>query len=873
MDRGCVSRVEPSMSPRGERVSEGIILATACLAPWAFGSVDAWAELALEASIALLTILRAFVGRGVSRGRLPICIPSLALGGLALLGVAQTIPLPTPVLRVIAPGIAATRAGLVPDVPASVAGDTDAPIAPPLATLSFVPELSTHTAVQLAAAWLLFQAVLGLGGGYASLRRFGIAMVVNCSLLALFSIAQALSWSGKIYGVRTTGIGNGWYTGGPFVCHNHLAAYLNLGLGFALGFLLARSHGGADRQGRPAGIGRNLGYAYAAGLIVVGILGSHSRGGFLAMVVAAVTTFAVLKLGTGRSRLALVALLTMSLAFLAAMGSASPLARLGTIFEAGTTGLNGRTEVWEAAARAIRIDPLFGTGLGTFAPAASPYFERDRGVFFSHAENEYLQMLVEGGLLGLVLAGLCLFAIARLGMAAMAAAPTSRDRAGVTGSLFGCLALCVQSLCDFPLHIPGVSVAAVVVSAHLCRLGLAARSTTRDTGGARSWPRFLWALAGAAMIGLALLLVRHGVAQARAEACVAGAGLPLPGATMTGPGIERLDPAEAGRRRTALEAALRSRPDWFEGHLRLGMTLLSLYQSEAEEWLTATMPDPEAASSLADPLRLHAVVHNDRPGEPAAVRQALEFEPVRRYLVPAARSFLEARRCCPVAALAHARLGSLDYLLSPAEPASTHAERALRLAGFDGRVADLAGRVSAQIGDLDLAARCWRRAFEIGVADSDWLGVAKAVDAALPAGQILEQVLSDSGKDSLRFACRIYAGQGNKTVRDQFLAAALERLARDTLLPAAERSWFEGQAEAWSGHPDVARDRMGKALALDSVRGEWRAEYVYWLMAWGDLSEAHRQARIGAAIDPRGKVTRRALKSAVDNLARFGPSL
>src|SRR5258708_5112507 len=88
MDRGCVSRVEPSMSPRGERVSEGIILATVCLAPWAFGSVDAWAELALEASIALLTILRAFVGRGVSRGRLPICIPSLALGGLALVGVA-----------------------------------------------------------------------------------------------------------------------------------------------------------------------------------------------------------------------------------------------------------------------------------------------------------------------------------------------------------------------------------------------------------------------------------------------------------------------------------------------------------------------------------------------------------------------------------------------------------------------------------------------------------------------------------------------------------------------------------------------------------------------------------------------------------------
>jgi O-antigen ligase/tetratricopeptide (TPR) repeat protein len=873
MDHGRVTRVEPSTSPRGKWASEGIVLGVACLAPWAFGSVDAWAELALEASIAVLTILRAFVGRDASRGRRPICIPSLAIGGLALLGVAQTIPLPTAVLKAIAPGIAETRTRLVPDSPASVVGDTGAPIAPPLATLSLVPELSAHTAAQLAAAWLLFQCVLGLGGGYASLRRFGIAMVINCSLLALFSIAQALSWGGKIYGVRTTAIGNGWYTGGPFVCHNHLAAYLNLGLGFALGFLLARSRHGVDRQGRPAGIGRNLVYAYAAGLIVVGIVGSHSRGGFLAMVTAAVTTFAVLKLGTGRSRLALIAVLTMSLGFLAAMGSASPLARLGTIFEAGTTGLNGRAEVWEAAARAGHIDPLFGTGLGTFAAAATPYFERDHGVFFSHAENEYLQIFVEGGLLGLVLAGLCLFAIAKLGMAALAAAPTSRDRSAVTGSLFGCLALCVQSLGDFPLHIPGVSVAAVITSAHLCRLGLAARSTTRDAGEAPQRPRVLRAVAGAAMIGLGLLLVRHGITQAMAEASVAGAGLPLPGATMTDSGIERLDPAEAGRRRAALEAALRSRPDWFEGHLRLGMTLLSLYQGEAERWLAATTPDPKDVSSLADPLRLHAVVHSDRLGEPDAVRQALEFEPVRLYLVPAARSFLEARRCCPVSALAHARLGSLDYLLSPAETASAHSERALRLAGFDGRVADLAARVAAQVGDLDLAARCWRRAFEIGVADSDWLGVARAVASALSSGQILEQVLSDSGKDSLRFACRIYTGPGNKTVRDQFLAAALERLARDTLLPAADRFWFEGQAEAWSGHPDVARDRMGKALALDAARGEWRAEYVYWLMSWGDLAEAHRQARIGAAIDPRGKVTRRALKSAVDSLARFGPSL
>src|ERR1022692_1693988 len=75
------------------RLSELTILVLVCLAPWAYGSVEAWAELGLYSGIALLTILG--LGRcwraGLS-GRL-FCLPSLALAGLVLFAFVQVTPL------------------------------------------------------------------------------------------------------------------------------------------------------------------------------------------------------------------------------------------------------------------------------------------------------------------------------------------------------------------------------------------------------------------------------------------------------------------------------------------------------------------------------------------------------------------------------------------------------------------------------------------------------------------------------------------------------------------------------------------------------------------------------------------------------------
>ena len=123
--------------------------------------------------------------------------------------------------------------------PEHVLGDTDVAVALPAATLSLEPDSTLQTAARLAAAWLLFQAVLGLKGTPGVSLRFARVVVLNAALLSLFAIVQGLTWNGRIYWVRPAPrVRGSWSAGGPFVSHSHLAAYLNMGLGLALGLLL-----------------------------------------------------------------------------------------------------------------------------------------------------------------------------------------------------------------------------------------------------------------------------------------------------------------------------------------------------------------------------------------------------------------------------------------------------------------------------------------------------------------------------------------------------------------------------------------------------------------------------------------------------------
>jgi hypothetical protein len=58
----------------------------------------------------------------------------------------------------------------------------------------------------------------------------------------------------------------------------------------------------------------------------------------------------------------------------------------------------------------------------------------------------------------------------------------------------------------------------------------------------------------------------------------------------------------------------------------------------------------------------------------------------------------------------------------------------------------------------------------------------------------------------------------------------------------------------------------------DHIRPEWREEFIDWLVHWGDVEEASRQARIGLTLHPDHPGIQRALQSALDAYARGAPA-
>ena len=890
-----------------DRISEFILMFLIVLAPWAFGSVEAWAQLWLYAGIALVTGFNYRRIRVWNRDDRLVCFSRVALGGLVLLALFQAVPLMNGILLRLAPSLAAQRARLLPNRPELVLGDTAGAVALPARTLSLEPDSTLQTAAKLAAAWLLFQAVLSLRNDPGFSLRLAHIVVFNAAMLSLFAIVQSLTWNGSIYWIRPAhaAIASSWSSGGPFLNHSHLAAYLNMGLGLALGLLLRGNWRDFFRYDS-----MKLWTAYSAAIIAVGVISSHSRSGFMGLAVAAIVVACFLRtrlipLGFGLG----VALVMIGLCLALLGGSSSFGTRLATILDVDNEGYSSRLEIWQGALRAWWARPFWGSGFGVFPVAVISYLRHHNPGFFARAENEYVDMLVEGGTVGFMLLLAFVAGIAGLGRRAIADVNLGPERGVVGGAAFGLLALAVQSSADFAPHIPAVGVLAIVLCGVIARVGRAAgvnrgevtaessrscshhppprTASVRDrlahwttlqwlshsklkwyslSGHTRRVRRCSMELIGLVPVALAVLLVINAVRETWVENRLDRAGLPVPGTYLTTVGTLETTTLGLDEYRLALEQVLRVCPNWSEGHLRLGMVHLGMYREMTREWLEVLALDPDETDRMAEPLRLLGQVHE--PAVDAIVtRDVLGDEPVLNHLVPAAHCFLEARRCSPFLALPHAEIAALHYLLTGADQASTYVTRASVLAGNDRKLLTYLAQIAVEIRKPELAARCWRQS--LAVDPAGWTEIADAAQLALSPKNILNEVTSD-GSDAIRFADRLYPGPRQRSIREIFFAVAIERFAvrREMLTP--DELFLEGHALASLGQNVRAGKQMETSLALEPAQAARRQEYIEWLLNWGRADEAHAQALVGRYFSPESQVIREAVDRTAEALARGG---
>jgi O-antigen ligase len=405
------------------------------LAPLPFGSVVPWADAGLQ--VAFLTLWALALARPLeSSPWLRARRPAAALGLLGVLGLLQSMPLP----RALLPSFGGSAAGA--EAPAG------------WGPLSLSPWLTLSTAL----ACVALAAALLLGAELSRLRPARRLLWGSVLLASVFQVVYgARGWLDRAQTVWGVAVPTDLTRlRGTFVNPNHLALYLEVALAGTAAWLwwqLARNQEGARFETRLLRLAPPL----ALGLLLLGgLLGTGSRAGLLA---AAAGLGWQLWLGLGaalsrRKALVVVAGLVGAGALgLAALGLRTGFDRF-LEDSLTTSGGAGRLPVWQASLELFYRSPVLGTGLGSFRDAFPLVQPPSSPGSWWHAHNDWLELLVTSGALGL---GLALFGF----VAAWRALATcwrhgwrSEDRAAVLAAWGALVAVAVHELFDFGLTMP-----------------------------------------------------------------------------------------------------------------------------------------------------------------------------------------------------------------------------------------------------------------------------------------------------------------------------------------------------------------------------------------------------------------------------------
>lgn len=117
----------------------------------------------------------------------------------------------------------------------------------------------------------------------------------------------------------------------------------------------------------------------------------------------------------------------------------------------------GRVFVWKDCLNIIKDYPLFGTGLDTFRYIYPQYKTIEKAVRFNFAHNDYLQLMIETGIIGFLLLTIPLINFLKYSINKIFVLSKNKDFFGSyirLGALCGVLSILIHSLVDFNLHIP-----------------------------------------------------------------------------------------------------------------------------------------------------------------------------------------------------------------------------------------------------------------------------------------------------------------------------------------------------------------------------------------------------------------------------------
>ena len=841
------------------------VLLLVCLAagPWWAGGSDpgylTWASAAVACAGAVMLVGAAPFLHGGGK-RLPVPLAALPAVGLLSVVVLQTVS------PVAGDALETSRGGLASHlVPVTVC------------------RASTRGAAGVLAAGVLVFLLSGWLFPRSSTRRvLWWTLALSAAATALVGVAGRLGWELATLSSPRTGLAGF----ARFVNRSNAAQFLNVGAVAVAALLWDRGRGGRQVDAAGGG-GRRVPPLLAVGCgvtIGVGLLASLSRAGIAAPFAgAAVVGGCALPWadlfgrgggrGRGRSkrsgggprarryRIAGASVAVVLVATAAAgwwLGNERT--GIGRIFPADGGGpfdgrgpswltLDGRVPHWAEAVRVNAALPVFGAGSGTYRYAYLPVSTRASAGWFSHADNQYVEVLVETGAVGLALTLLFLGLLVRAARVCLTDARAAD--AGVAGSaLAGALGF--QSLFDYGLTRPAVFLAAAAVAGAVCGRATHVRFTARPVRAAS-----VESLGGLATVLMLVLLC--GWAAGEHHRAAPGDRHRL--LNSTDRDAAALSRDEVAREIGILTGAVRHRPDDVEARFALGRLFIRQYRDRVADALrtgdAGAGLTARQIESLSRPLA--AALSVDGGGE-AARRSLAEIrrDPiVRETLLPAFEHLAAARRSCPFVPRLDLHLARTAFAAPGERPGGGRFLWSLHRNSPGDTDAQLAaGRRAAAFGLDPLASACWSTALRADPATADSILEAMGTSAGAdgPGGSATERLSALLPPDTAaRLAAAEAVADGHPTVADGIASSVLRDVPAATL-PAPQRAL----AYRLTGRADAAIVAYAEYLASAPHDLPARLRLTDLLAERGSLDDAEEQLALARALSPDSPLVRAA---------------
>lgn len=661
---------------------------------------------------------------------------------LVLFTAFQTIPLPESVVGVLSPQRLESHQSLRPELDEHLPGEPSPLPRPGFLPLSIDSSRTRDSLVMFTAVLLTYVVSRNFIYTRAAAQRLAWAVFINGILLATLAMAQFFSSPHTViyWSVLTEGA-----VFGPFVCKNHYPDYLSFCIGLGLA-LLIQEWQKQDRENSFYALPNRSWVDWFShvlerfrsplsvflmgglGFMVVSVAFSMSRGGLIAVLTAGLLTWLLAMMARrnnpdenspGGGSLLLIPLLAVAAGLGAWFGWKPVEQRLETLWQDTRVATGDRLPLWRDLARAVPDYLWVGAGAGTTLHLETLTRQRPDipFMYYANAHNEYLEALLEGGVIRL---GLTLLILGSVLLAAIRGVLRFYRRTmgpWLLGAFFGLSMLAIHSVGDFGIHIPAVALLATVVAAftHAIRDELE-REPHRRRGrirfrlgrkGEQSMPPALPpmvatvstssegsplgstspTLSGGSVVAVALSMVLASVllafeswksvlVQRWGDAAVAAA-------------VDFSNPDRLTLAAERMAGAVNVRPD------------------DASLW------NDLAAARLADAL--------DRTNRPAAalVGSAANYllpidTPNLAYrdshLIPALQAARTARNLCPTLAGPHLRLAALAELFDPPQSPMWYLERAKSVAPADAEIYYLSGLKALEAGQRSTAWADWKEA-------------------------------------------------------------------------------------------------------------------------------------------------------------------